>query len=91
MAANSNKEIRDYLKTIGERARKSRVYAKHQLIGLLLAEILEDEKHKSLYMKMAKKYREEELLGLAKTIAENKKIKNKGAYFMKVWHKEKRK
>lgn len=75
-----------YLKLIKERGSKSRVYTKHQWVGLLLAQILEDEEHKSLYMKLAKKYSEGKLLALAEAIAENKRIKNKGAYFMKVWY-----
>lgn len=77
-----------YLNLIKERSVKSRVYSKHQWVGLLLAEILEDEKHKSLYMKLAKQYSENKLFSLAESIADNKKIKNKGAYFMKVWHEK---
>ncbi|MBZ1348808.1 MAG: hypothetical protein KY053_01045 [Candidatus Liptonbacteria bacterium] len=80
----------DYLKTIAERAKKSRVYTKYQLIGLLLAQLLDDEKHKSLYIKMAKKDDETKLLELAKSISEMKLVKNKGAYFMKVWHQQKK-
>ena len=83
-----DKAQKNYFKLIKERGGQSRVYVKHQWIGLLLAQMLEDEKHKSLYMKLAKKYSEEKLFNLAKSIAENKKIKNKGAYFMKVWHEK---
>mgnify|MGYP001251266126 CR=1 FL=1 len=79
-------KIGDYLKLIEERAKKSRVYSKHQLIGLLLAEMLEDDTHKSFYMRLAMTADESELFFVAKDIAENKNISNKGAYFMTVWH-----
>lgn len=73
-----------YLETLKARGQTSRVYVTHQLTGLILADILEDREHKSLYMKLAKQYRERDLLALAKDIAERKNIKNKGAYFMKM-------
>ncbi|MBI3046519.1 MAG: hypothetical protein HYY86_03240 [Candidatus Harrisonbacteria bacterium] len=74
----------EYFKTLKERSKKSRVYQPHQMAGLILAEILEDPKHKSLYMKLAKKYDNNELLRLAKDLAERKNIENRGAYFMKM-------
>ena len=41
---NTMKDInRDYLKTLQERAKKSRVYKPYQSTGLALAEILEDQ------------------------------------------------
>lgn len=73
-----------YLKLL-KRKRKSKVFYKHQLIGLILANLLNDRKHKSLYIKLAKEYNEQELLTVAKLINTNKKIKNKAAYFMKIW------
>jgi hypothetical protein len=76
--------LNDYLREIRRRAKESRVYTKHQLVGLLIAEILEDDEHKSLYMKLAKERDADELLALAKSVAENKRVKNKGAYFMRV-------
>lgn len=86
---SSNKQgFADYLDKIGERAKKSRVYVRHQFVGLNVAELLGDEKHKSLYIKMAKKFGESRLMSLAKSIAEKKGVKNKGAYFMAVWKKE---
>lgn len=75
---------KDYLKTLKERAQKSHVYKKYQFTGLLIAQLLNDEKHKSLYMKLAKKHPGDHLLSIAKDVAERKKIENKGAYFMKV-------
>jgi len=74
----------DYLKELKKRAGESKVYSKHQLVGLEIAEFLEDEKHKSLYIKLAKQNDPEKLLGIAKEISQNKKVKNKGAYFMTV-------
>jgi hypothetical protein len=78
----------NYQDLLKKRAKESKVYAPYQLTGLMLAEILEDKKHKSLYIKLAKNYEESKLIRLAKSIAEKKNIKNKGAYFMKVWHNE---
>jgi hypothetical protein len=64
------------------RAKESRVYRKYQLLGLAIAEALKDERHKSLYIKLAKEHGGEKLLRLAKDIAERKGVKNRGAYFM---------
>lgn len=77
----------DYLKTIKERAKTSHVYKKFQLTGLLIAQLLNDEKHKSLYIKLAKNHNNEHLLSIAKDVSERKKIENKGGYFMKVLQK----
>jgi len=74
----------DYLETLKKRAKESKVYSYHQLVGLTLAETLEDDKHKGLYMKLAKLHDSDKLIRLAKDIAERKNIKNKGAYFMKL-------
>ncbi len=75
----------DYLKELKKRNSESKVYKKYQLVGLEIAEFLKDEGHKSLYIKLAKQNDPERLLGIAKEISRNKDIKNKGAYFMKVW------
>lgn len=76
----------DYLNTIKERGKTSHVYKKFQDIGLQLAEILHDTKHKALYIKLAKQHDESILLSLAKDTAERSNVTNKGAYFMKVLH-----
>ncbi|MDO8557314.1 MAG: hypothetical protein Q7R98_02515 [Candidatus Jorgensenbacteria bacterium] len=73
-----------YLETIRERGKKSKVYCKYQETGLQLAEILEDRKHKALYIKLSKEHDEQKLLQLAKNIAEKRDVKNKGAYFMRI-------
>lgn len=80
-------EEKNYLETLKERGKQSRVYKKYQLIGLEIAQALNDEKHKSLYIKLAKKHPGDHLLSIAKDVSERKKIKNKGAYFMKVLQK----
>ena len=74
----------DYIELLKQRAKESRVYAEHQMTGLMLAEILHDEKHKSLYMRLAKKHDKDMLLKLAKDVADRKNIANPGAYFMKL-------
>lgn len=72
-----------YFETLKKRSKESRVYKPHQMIGLMLAEMLNDSAHKALYMKLAKLYDNEELLRIGKNLAERKDIRNKGAYFMK--------
>jgi DUF1680 family protein len=84
----NKRNFADYLEKINERAKKSKVYTEHQFIGLAIAELLDDEAHKSLYIKLAKQTGGESLLSLAKSIAAKKNIKNKGAYFMAIWKKE---
>lgn len=74
----------DYIELLKQRAKESRVYTEYQLTGLMLAEILNDEKHKSLYMRLAKKHDKDMLMKLAKDVADRKNIANPGAYFMKM-------
>ncbi len=81
----ANKE--EYLKLLKEREKASRVYHSHQSIGLVLADILEDRSHKSLYIKLAKNHNAETLIILAKDIAARKSILKKGAYFMTMLQK----
>lgn len=78
----------EYIKQLRERGKESRVYRDFQLIGLEIAEILHDAKHKSLYIKMAKNGAHRDMLRIAKEIAHNTAVKNKGAYFMKVWNEQ---
>lgn len=78
----------NYLELLRERASKSRIHRKFQLIGISLSEILHDKAHKALYIKLAKQHDADKLLALAKRIAEMKNVKNKGAYFMKVFFSE---
>jgi len=78
----------NYLKNLKQRGKDSRIYRKYQLRGLEIAQILGDEKHKSLYIKLAKDRSGDELLRIAKDVAERREVKNKGAYFMKVLQNE---
>lgn len=80
-----------YFDELEKRSKKSRAFHKHQLIGLMMAEILGDSKHKSLYIKLAKKHDAQTLLELAKNIASKKNIKNRGAYFMRVFYSKAKK
>ncbi|MDP3956412.1 MAG: hypothetical protein Q8P97_00265 [bacterium] len=75
-----------YLKTLRERKAISRVYKKHQLIGLELATLLDDPGHKSFYIKLAKEKNAEMLFSIAKDIAQRRNVRNKGAYFMRIIH-----
>ena len=75
----------DYLEELKKRKKESRVYNEHQLTGLLIAEILEDDAHKSLYIKLAKENNADSLFKLAKSVADRKNVENKGAYFMKLY------
>jgi len=75
----------DYIEELKKRKKESRVYKEYQLVGLLISEVLEDEEHKSLYIKLAKENDADKLLKLAKSVAERKNVKNKGAYFMKLF------
>lgn len=73
-----------YIKELRRRSGESKVYSEHQLMGLLIAEALGDEAHKSLYMKLAKRYSADTLLKIAKDVAGRDNVENKGAYFMKI-------
>ncbi|MAF80341.1 hypothetical protein CL629_04685 [bacterium] len=80
---------KNYIELLKERKAESRVYKSFQLIGLEIAKILGDEGHISLYIKLAKEYDSRALLTLAKDISERQGIKNRGAYFMRVFQKQK--
>lgn len=74
----------EYLKTLKDRGKESRVYREYQLLGLEIAQLLGDDGHKTLYIKLAKEKNGRELLRIAKEVAEKRSIKNKGAYFMRI-------
>lgn len=73
---------RNYLEMLRERGKHSRVYQKHQLLGLEIAELLRDPAHKALYIKLAKDRNAHELRELARAVAERKGVRNRGALFM---------
>jgi hypothetical protein len=74
----------DYINNLKKRAATSHVYKKHQLLGLEIAEILHDRGHRSLYMKLSKHSNGDELLRLAKDVAERVSVQNLGGYFMRI-------
>ncbi|MBI5732419.1 hypothetical protein HY967_00460 [Candidatus Jorgensenbacteria bacterium] len=78
------KPSQSYMDALRERANTSHAYTSHQLIGLEIADILEDPKHKALYIKLAKEHGPHELLKLAKDVASRSNINNMGAYFMRL-------
>ena len=78
-----------YLNKLARRGKESHVYRKYQLIGLEISQILADEKHKALYIKLAKEHDADGLMRLAKDVATRSTVKNKGAYFMTILAKEK--
>jgi len=75
----------DYFLVLAERRKKSRASEPHQFLGLIIARLLDDANHKSLYIKLAKEHDAQKVWRLAKSVAEKKNVKNKGAYFMKVF------
>lgn len=78
-------EDKNYIEILKDRSKQSRVYRKYQLTGLLIAQLLNDEEHKSLYIKLAKNYNQQKLLAIAKDVSERKTVKNRGAYFMRLF------
>ncbi|MCX7616299.1 MAG: hypothetical protein N2Z68_02825 [Patescibacteria group bacterium] len=80
-----NKE--EYLKLLKKRAFVSRIYRSYQLVGLTLASLLSDRKHKTLYIKLAKEIDNQLLLELVKDIAQ-RNLKKPAAYFMAVLEKK---
>lgn len=77
-----------YIEELKRRSKKSRVTKPYQFIGLEIATMLGDKKHKSLYIKLAKELNPIYLLELAHSVSGRKNIKNMGAYFMKILYKK---
>ena len=73
-----------YLELLAKRKARGRARTPHQLAGLALAFILDDEEHKSLYIKLAKEYDPHALMRLAKDIRDRRSVRNRGAYFMRM-------
>lgn len=80
---------KDYLEELKKRSQASKVYRSFQLDGLEIAQMLGDEKHKALYIKLAKTGNVQELRQIAKAVVENRNVRNKGAYFMTLVKKAK--
>ena len=77
-----------YLNKLTRRGKESHVYRRYQLVGLEISQILADEKHKALYIKLAKEHDADRLMRLAKDVATRSAVKNKGAYFMTILARE---
>ena len=79
-----------YIMRLRNRKKKSGAGTSHQLTGLVLAEVLADKgrKSKAIYIKLAKEYDNSALMALAKDVASRDGVRNKGAYFMRVFQKE---
>lgn len=75
---------KDYLKTLSERKKSTRVFKDFQHTGLVIAQMLDDEKHKALYIKLAKNINKQILMSTAKDVAERSEVENRGAYFMEL-------
>jgi TnpA family transposase len=73
-----------YMELLKSRRKQSKVYQAHQLIGLEIAQLLNDAMHKSLYMRLAKKKDHQLLMALARSVADRKEVRNRGAYFMRL-------
>ena len=78
---------KNYLRKLKGRGEDSRVHYDYQFLGLEIATMLKDLKHKSLYIKMAKEHDGAKLLALAKSVSQRADIDNPGAYFMSIVNK----
>ena len=82
------KSIKSIISETKHKDRPKNLSREFQVYGVYLAESLEDTKHYSLYIKLAKENNQDRLMRLAKEVAEKKNIKNKGAYFMSLLKKK---
>ncbi len=78
-------DAQKYLASLRARKTESKAYQPHQHVGVEIAQILSDKKHVGLYIRLCTQYDPHSLLAIAKDIAEKKNVKNKGAYFMKIY------
>ncbi len=74
----------NYLAKLKTRQKTSHIYENYQLDGLEVAKLLNDDKHKSLYIKLAKEHGGEKLRRIARDVADRDEVMNKGAYFMRL-------
>ena len=75
---------KNYLEELKKRSGRSRISKKYQAMGLELATILNDRRHKSLYIKLMKEGNSAKLMWIAADIADRKNVRNMGAYFMRL-------
>ena len=74
----------EYLSLLNRRFKESRSYRAFQTTGTDIADILGDQKHIALYIKIAKTIDGQTLLQTAKLIMQNGNVRNPGAYFMRI-------
>ncbi|MFH1162314.1 MAG: hypothetical protein V1696_03530 [Candidatus Jorgensenbacteria bacterium] len=85
------KASRGYAEVIRERGKMSRVRRSFQFSGLMLSELLHDRSHKAIYLGLARKYNNDWLLRLAKDVVSREGVKNRGAYFMRLFQQSAKK
>lgn len=73
-----------YREELARRGKQSGARRSYQFAGLEIAVLLKDFQHRGLYIKLAKERDPDYLIQLAKSVAEKKDVKNRGAYFMKL-------
>lgn len=73
-----------YFELLQKRGKKSHIFKDYQLTGLELAELLRDTPHKSLYIKLAKRYHKDILFRIAKDAASRVNVLRRGAYFTQI-------
>ena len=88
-APSNGVDSNEYLKKIKERSKNKHISKSYQLTGLEVAKLLEDWDYRGLHIKLAKDIGETKLRMLAKAVAEQKNIPNKGAYLMKILYPDK--
>ena len=76
--------LSDYIKLLKKRADTSHVHTKHQLVGLQIADMLNDRERKTFYIKLAKYNDEQDIRNLAKISIEKASINIPAAYFIKI-------
>jgi hypothetical protein len=74
----------EYFSLLNQRAKQSHAYRAFQTTGTDVADILGDQKHIALYIKIAKTVNAQVLLQTAKLIMQNNNVRNPGAYFMRI-------
>ena len=74
----------EYLESLKKRSKRPYATQPFQILGYEIAVALKDLKNRGLYMRLAKTHNPEQLLAIAKDISQNRNIKNKTHYFLKV-------
>lgn len=75
--------------TIKQRSLTSKAYKDYQAAGVDVAELLNDRKHKALYIRLAKLHGSNKIRNLAKEVCDKPGVLNRGAYLMRLLQLEK--